>query len=92
MRKKLVVGCGVDGCKNPAYVEVILYDVYPAEGHVFFQQDFTCPYLCTTHMLENEMGARGERRPRGSVLYPFTNRERAQGFTVYRPLVQEPSN
>jgi hypothetical protein len=78
--------CAVQGCKTNAIVEVILYDVYLAEQHVFSERDFTCPFLCATHMVENEQGARGVRKPRGVVEYPFTNKERAQGFTIYRPL------
>jgi hypothetical protein len=45
--------CSVPGCSINADVEVILYDVYP-HGEVFFEQDSTCPYLCMTHVLENE--------------------------------------
>jgi len=78
--------CSVDGCDNDATCEVILFDVYMHNGSVFFERDFTCPYLCSQHVLENEKGAQGERRPRGDVLYPFTNKNNAQGFTIYRPL------
>jgi len=48
--------CAVNGCANEADVEVILYDVY-SDGNIFFEQDFTCPYLCRKHILENETGA-----------------------------------
>ena len=34
-KKDLVAKCAVEGCENPAYVEVILYDVYPTEKHRF---------------------------------------------------------
>lgn len=78
--------CAVDGCKRNAIAEVILYDVYPCERHVFFKRDFTCPLLCDVHMVENERKAQGVREPRGHVKYPFTNQESAQGFTIYRPL------
>lgn len=78
--------CAVEGCKRRATVEVILYDVYPMERSVFFQQDFTCPYLCDRHMVENETRSEGIRKPRGMVRYPFTNKHWAQGFTIYRAL------
>lgn len=78
--------CAVDGCENEAEVEVILYDVYLQPRHVFFEQDFTCPYLCLDHVVENEEKAEGERCPRGYVKYPHTNRNDAQGFNIYRPL------
>jgi hypothetical protein len=110
------VRCGVEGCANlPAY-EVILYDIYLDSGEVFFEQDLTCPYLCSRHMIENERQAYsleeihppapgavrkiGEimqntrecppnRRPRGFVHYPHTNKNCAQGFTINRPIGQE---
>jgi hypothetical protein len=80
--------CSVTDCGEDAYVEVILYDVYTAkaERKVFFKRDHTCPFLCRDHMVENEKGAEGERKPRGVTRYPFTNRHAAQGFTIYRPL------
>ncbi len=78
--------CRVTGCGRDAAVEVILYDVYTDRGEVFYEQDFTCPYLSGQHLVENEQKARGVRQPRGRVSYPFTNRQSAQGFTVYRPL------
>jgi len=81
--------CSVKGCDKKAMVEVILYDVYPSAGHVFFERDFTCPFLCLEHMVENEERAKGERKPRGLVEYPFTNLQRAQGFTIYLPLAKE---
>jgi hypothetical protein len=133
--------CAVGGCGKQADVEVILYDFY-STGDVFFEQDFTCPYLCTEHLLENEAEAfseigrselgvtlrqiadryeAGERRMgmaishcvdrplvqaldeigedwlggakipplrnhRGGPRYPYTNKNHAQGFTIYRPL------
>jgi hypothetical protein len=86
MPRDLVAKCAVEGCKNPACVEVILYDVYPLEKHVFFERDFTCPLLCSSHMVENEQKAHGTREPRGTVSYPYSNQDRAQGFTIYRPL------
>jgi hypothetical protein len=76
--------CSVDDCDRDSAVEVRLYDVYP-DGTVFDQLDFTCPFLCRQHLKENEEGARGERKGRGMVNYPFTNRENAVGFTIYRP-------
>jgi len=110
------VRCGVGECGSlPAY-EVILYDVYLDTGELFFEQDITCPYLCSKHMIENERQAYSQeeihpaapgavqniaeimqntrkgppnRRPRGSVHYPRTNKNGAQGFTIYRPIGRE---
>jgi hypothetical protein len=136
---------------------VFLYDISLANvpPEVFFDLDYTCPYLCAEHMAENEAGAfnrftqedlarqvldlqdilaqgaptaaerlagaragqidRPRRReeepraviaseilddlrtqpdfhlpavrePRGVIYYPFSNRNRAQGFTIYRSL------
>ena len=80
--------CSVPGCLDKAAVEVRLYDVYlhGPEPSVFDERDFTCPYLCGEHFVENEHQANGARRPRGYVEYPYTNRHHAQGFTVYRNL------
>ncbi len=78
--------CSVAGCGADARVEVILYDVYTDMRDVFFEQDHTCPYLCGDHLVQNENGIRGERRPRGSSSYPHSNQHCAQGFTIYRPL------
>ena len=47
--------CAVQHCGKEADVEVVLFDVL-ATGEVFFEQDFTCPYLCTEHVVENEAG------------------------------------
>lgn len=80
--------CYVDGCDNPAEYEVYLYDFYEYVdgGKEFFEQDYTCPFLCRKHMQENESKAKGERRPRGFVIYPFSNRDSAQGYTKYAPV------
>jgi hypothetical protein len=80
--------CRVHGCGKKAEYEAFLYDVYPyaAFADVFFQQDFTCPDLCAEHMVENELQSKGIRQPRGYIRYPHTNRDQAQGFTIYRPL------
>jgi hypothetical protein len=75
--------CSVPKCGDAAAVEVRLYDVYP-DGTIFDERDFTCPYLCAHHLIENENGAKGERRPRGTVRYPHSNQDVAQGFTIYR--------
>ncbi len=79
--------CSVAGCLHPAEFEVYLYDFYPEPlNEQFFEQDFTCPYLCHAHMDENEVGAVGERKPRGYVSYPYSNQGHAQGYTTYAPL------
>lgn len=78
--------CSVVGCGQPAEYELYLYDYYPAKNKEFYEQDFTCPFLCSGHMEENEQNAIGEKRSRGFVDYPFSNRHRAQGYTKYAPL------
>ena len=73
-----------------ALFEVYLYDWYPTLSdeppREFFEQDFTCPYLCRVHANENEWRAQSERVPRGYVRYPFTNQNGARGYTKYAPL------
>lgn len=81
--------CAVPGCTEEATFEVILYDFYPYPGKAadaFFEQDFTCPFICGPHAVENEDSAQGERKPRHVVTYSYTNKHAAQGFTIYRPL------
>jgi hypothetical protein len=77
--------CSVQDCSNQATAEVMLYDVYES-GEVFFERDFTCPYLCPQHVAENEASIQGERNPETITNYKYTNQHSAQGFTVYRPL------
>lgn len=84
-RSSEIEKCSVKGCDRKAVAEVILYDVY-SDGELFFEQDRTCPFICAKHLIENEEGAKGERKPRGMVAYPHTNQHVAQGFTIYRPL------
>lgn len=78
--------CYVDECGRDADYEVYLYDYYPGLEHEFYEQDFTCPFLCEAHMEENEREAEGHREPRGIVHYPHTNRHGAQGYTKYAPV------
>jgi restriction endonuclease Mrr len=80
--------CCVHDCSNPADFEVYLWDYYDYidGGQEFFEQDYTCPFLCRPHMQENEKRAKGKRIPRGYVEYPFTNQHEAQGFTKYQPI------
>jgi hypothetical protein len=78
--------CSVKGCQREAEYRVILYDVYVNEEEVFFDQDNTCPFICGNHMAENERQAKGVRKPRGEMLYPYTNNGDAQGFTIYQPI------
>jgi hypothetical protein len=77
--------CSVPKCKTEAVAEVRLYDVY-RDGTIFDEQDFTCPFICASHIWQNEGGMAGERNLRGISSYPFTNQHRAQGFTIYRAL------
>ncbi len=78
--------CSVPGCTRAAVYEVRLYDYYPDIKETFDERDFTCPYLCAEHQAENEQKAKGIRRPRGFVQYPYTNQHGAQGYTTYRKL------
>jgi hypothetical protein len=75
--------CAVEGCPNLAAYEVRRYDFDLAEGAVVFVVDEGCPAICVEHALENERRAEGERRPGGSVSYPYTNRGHTSGLTVY---------
>ena len=78
--------CSVEGCDSKADYEVVLYDYYQSYSEAFYEQDFTCPFLCQKHMDENEANAKGERRPRGVVYYPYTNKDGAQGYSKYNPI------
>ena len=78
--------CSVAECSHSAEYEVHLYDYYPAHDEEYLEQDFTCPFLCEEHMEENERKASGDRKPRGHVDYPYSNRHGAQGYTTYAPL------
>ena len=78
--------CSVDGCNSKADYEVVLYDYYHHYTETFYEQDLTCPFICQMHMEENETKANGERRPRGVVDYPYTNKHAAQGYSKYNPL------
>jgi hypothetical protein len=78
--------CAVPGCAEAAVVEVRLYDLYLHPVVVFDEQDYTCPYLCAVHLEQNEEEAKGERTRRAWMQYPYTNRHKAQGFTIYRDL------
>lgn len=46
-------------CGSKADVEVVLYDVY-YYGDIFFERDYTCPFLCFKHMVENERSCRNK--------------------------------
>lgn len=80
--------CAVPGCRNHAEYEVYLYDYYDSMNEEFFEQDFTCPFICESHMNENELRIDGERKPRASPRYPFTNLQWAQGYTKYKPIAE----
>jgi len=81
--------CSVDGCPNLAAYEVFLYDFDAAEGAVVFDQDESCPFICVEHAIANERVATGNGRLHTVVAYPYTNRERRPGLSVYRQ--QEPA-
>jgi hypothetical protein len=80
--------CQVPGCTRDAVFEVFVYQYagHPGQSEVRYKQDETCPFICEQHAAENESAALGERHPRGSVDYPFTNREREEGLSIYRPM------
>lgn len=80
--------CSVENCENNAEFEVVMYDFYEyyEEPETFYEQDYTCPFLCQKHLNINEENAEGERRPRGIVHYPYTNRHNAQGYSKYNPI------
>lgn len=80
--------CCVEGCPSRAAYGVVLYDVDLHEGGIRFEQDETCPYICVEHMIDNERHAIGDRRPEERVDYPYTNRNRVRGMSVYRPLLR----
>jgi restriction endonuclease Mrr len=81
------IQCCVKTCGNIADFEVVLYDFYNYRNSVsFYEQDFTCPFICEFHLEENEMLAEGERKHRGYVKYPYTNQHVAQGYTKYNPI------
>ena len=79
--------CGVEGCPNLAAYEVIQYSFDLAEGAVVFAQDESCPYICVEHALANERGARGAKPADAVVDYPYTNRSRLPGISIYRQQV-----
>jgi hypothetical protein len=78
--------CSVPGCSAEADCEVILYDFYPEDGHVFFERDFTCPFICAEHRIRNEEQSQQALGPLGVLARPYTNLHGASGLTIYRPL------
>lgn len=78
--------CSVDGCPNLAAFDVVALRLDLTEGAVVFEPDEDCPIICVEHAIEDERRAVGDRRPGGLVEYPYTNRRRATGLTVYRQL------
>ena len=78
--------CSVEHCTRLPDYEVVLYDYYAFMNETFYEQDYTCPFICQNHMEENERTAKGERRPRGNCIYLYTNRGGAQGYAKYNPI------
>jgi len=80
--------CSVNDCNKSAEYEVVLYDFYDfvEESETFYEQDYTCPFLCKIHLDINEKYSNGERRPRAMVTYPYTNKDGAQGYSKYNPI------
>jgi len=83
---KYELGTTCSICNNPAEYEVVLYDYYESTREVFYEQDYSCPFLCQEHLDINEQKAIGERHPRGFVSYPYTNKNGAQGYSKYNPI------
>lgn len=82
--------CSIASCEFRADFDVYVYDLklqvsadVVEESYI---QDTTCPFVCRSHMLQNERGALGERRSGGLVMYPHTNRHRQFGYTKYIPI------
>jgi hypothetical protein len=78
--------CGIEGCPNLAAYEVMHYWFDLNEGAVVLAQDESCPFICIEHTLENERRARGVKAPDRRVAYPYTNRSRRPGISIYRQL------
>lgn len=80
--------CSVPNCGNEAVYTTALVDYYDdgAGERWFYQQDYTCPFLCEDHKQENEEKHEGEPTPRRINSYPFTNKHGAQGWTEYLPV------
>jgi hypothetical protein len=78
--------CGVEGCPSLAEYEVLHYDVDLHHGGIRLERDETCPFLCFEHLVDNERRAVGERHAEVVVDYPYTNRQRLRGMSLYRPL------
>lgn len=78
--------CGVEGCPNLAAYEVMHYAFDLAEGAVVFAPDETCLYICVEHAIDNERRAQGDKMA-AVVDYPYTNRSRRPGISIYRQQV-----
>jgi hypothetical protein len=78
--------CCVKNCTNSADYKVYLYDCYQDIKEIFVEQDETCGFLCSEHMIENEQSCRGERKPRGYCEYKYSNKRVSHGFTIYLPI------
>lgn len=80
--------CSVPGCDIDAYVEVHQYaTIVGPNPRVLDEVDETCPYLCHGHYDNNELSAHGSRALGQTVHYPYTNKNKLPGFSVYRNLV-----
>lgn len=80
--------CSVREFKNNADYLVLLIDYYADTEEFFVEIDNTCPLLCNVYKTVNEQQAQGVSKARGTVEYPYSNRNCAQGVTMYRPLLQ----
>ena len=78
--------CSAPNCSNLADYEVVLYDYYDSIKETFYEQDYSCPFLCHSDMNLNEQSCKDERKPRNSCSYIFTNQYHAQGYTKYNPI------
>lgn len=75
--------CAVEGCPSLAAYEVMHYSFGLEEGAVVYGTDETCSYICVEHAIENERAASGDRAPDTIVEYPYTNRSRRPGLSIY---------
>jgi hypothetical protein len=89
--------CSVRQCSRPAVYAVILADLYlqkVEDGQIklfkheglFLEKDDTCAWMCERHAQENESQACGVPAAYQIVSYPYTNRNRARGFSWSVPL------
>jgi hypothetical protein len=82
--------CCAPECAAPAEYEVYVHGFAfytHAKAGILDYQDRSCPFLCRTHMLENEESATGSRRWDAELTYRHTMRgDTGGGFSTYLPI------